>query len=163
MVRYKCNACGQSFDTEKKLDGNVCCPLCGSNNMACTEIPNGGTANGYDPNMYNGAYNSGYQQGYNYAYNQISRPGVFDAGPSGKCRGVAGLLAIFLGAFGVHYFYLGKTFAGLLFLALTVLSCGVLSPFTGLFSLVQGIVFFTLTQEQFEQKFIYSYESVPLF
>lgn len=162
MVRYKCNSCGQSFETANKVEGGVNCPFCGAKINDC-ETQNSQTANGYDPNMYNGAYNSGYQQGYNYAYNQFSQPGVFDAGPSGKCRGVAGLLAIFLGAFGIHYFYLGKTFAGLLFLALTVLSCGVLSPFTGLFSLVQGIVFFTLTQEQFESKYVYSYESVPLF
>ena len=101
MVRYKCNTCEQSFETANKVEGGVNCPFCGAKINDC-ETQNSQTANGYDPNMYNGAYNSGYQQGYNYAYNQFSQPGVFDAGPSGKCRGVAGLLAIFLGAFGIH-------------------------------------------------------------
>ena len=31
---------------------------------------------------------------------------VFTAGPSGKSRGVAALLAIFIGSLGIQYFYL---------------------------------------------------------
>lgn len=36
---------------------------------------------------------------------------VFSPGPSGKSRGVAALLAIFLGSLGIQYFYLGKNTA----------------------------------------------------
>ncbi|MDE7237726.1 MAG: TM2 domain-containing protein, partial [Paramuribaculum sp.] len=43
---------------------------------------------------------------------------AFDAGPSGRSRGVAGLLAIFLGSLGIQYFYLGKTQAGIIAIVL---------------------------------------------
>ena len=84
---------------------------------------------------------------------------VFSNGPSGKSRGVAGLLAILLGALGVHYFYLGKTGAGVLFLILGLLSCGLLSVIT----LIQGILMFVMTQEDFERKYVYTNSSIPLF
>lgn len=36
---------------------------------------------------------------------------VFSPGPSGKSRGVAALLAIFLGSLGIQYFYRGKKYS----------------------------------------------------
>ena len=72
---------------------------------------------------------------------------------------MAGLLAILLGALGVHYFYLGKTGAGVLFLILGLLSCGLLSVIT----LIQGILMFVMTQEDFERKYVYTNSSIPLF
>lgn len=88
--------------------------------------------------------------------------GVFENGPSGKSRGVAGLLAIFLGAYGVHYFYMGKATAGIIFLLVTVLSCFTLGVITGIFSLIQGIMMLTMTQEEFERKYVNSPSSFPL-
>src|SRR5690554_3028666 len=38
------------------------------------------------------------------------------ANPSNKSKTTAGLLAIFLGAFGIHKFYLGRTGMGILYL-----------------------------------------------
>ena len=86
-------------------------------------------------------------------------PGVFDSGPSGKSRGVAGLLAILLGGFGAHYFYLGKIGGGFICLLLCLVTCGLWSILT----LVQGIVMMTMKQNDFEQKFVYSQSTFPLF
>ena len=72
---------------------------------------------------------------------------------------MAGLLAILLGGLGVHYFYLGKTGAGVLFLILGLLSCGLISVLT----LIQGILMLLMTQEDFEKKYVYTQSSFPLF
>ena len=76
---------------------------------------------------------------------------------------MAALLAIFLGALGIHYFYLGKNTAGIVFLLIAMFSCGVLAAITSVLALVQGIIMLTLTQEQFEQKYVYCPQSIPLF
>lgn len=84
----------------------------------------------------------------------------FDAsGPEGKCRGIAALLAILIGALGVHYFYLGKVGAGLLTLLLTLLTCSIWSWLM----LAQGIYMFCITNEQFEQKYVATPSFFPLF
>lgn len=88
--------------------------------------------------------------------------GVFDNGPSGKCRGVAALLAIFLGALGIHYFYLGKNTAGIIFLLITILSCGLCGAIIEIVGLVQGILMFTMTEEEFENRYVYSTSTIPL-
>lgn len=83
----------------------------------------------------------------------------FTSGPEGKSRGVAALLAIFLGAFGVHYFYLGKTGAGLLCILLTLVSCSLWSMLT----FVQGIYMLCINNEQFREKYVTTSSSFPLF
>lgn len=60
-----------------------------------------------------------------------------------KSRLAAGLLAIFLGALGVHNFYLGRTGIAVLQLLMTLLSLGLLSPVTAVWSLVEGILILT--------------------
>ena len=89
--------------------------------------------------------------------------GVFDVGPSGKSRGVAGLLALFLGCVGFHYYYMGKTSAGVLFLVATMLTCGILGVVTEIVSIIQGVLFFTSTQEEFERRWVNSPSNFPLF
>lgn len=59
--------------------------------------------------------------------------------PDAKSKVAAGLLGIFLGAFGVHNFYLGYKSKALTQLLLTVLSCGILSFVSGIWGLVEGI------------------------
>ena len=88
---------------------------------------------------------------------------VFNNGPSGKSRGIAGLLAILMGWCGLHYFYIGKTSAGVLFLLIAILSCGILATVTTVVSIIQGVLFFTATQQEFEQKWVYSPSNFPLF
>ena len=62
---------------------------------------------------------------------------------SAKSKVAAGLLGIFLGALGIHNFYLGYNNKGLGQLLLSILSCGILSPISGLWGLIEGIMILT--------------------
>ena len=62
-----------------------------------------------------------------------------------KSKIAAGLIAIFLGSFGVHNFYLGYTNKAVAQLLITVLSCGTLSFVSGTWALVEGIMILTGT------------------
>lgn len=88
-----------------------------------------------------------------------SNIGPFDEGPTGKSRGIAALLAIFLGYFGVHYFYLGKTTAGILAILITICTCGAAQTLW----FIQGIILLCMSEADFERKFIYSDTTFPLF
>ncbi len=90
--------------------------------------------------------------------------GVFDNGPSGKSRGVAALFAFFLGGFGVHYFYVGKIGAGILFLIGTLIFCWtILIPLAiSIISLIQTIRLFIMTHEEFEQTYVNSTTFMPI-
>ncbi len=88
------------------------------------------------------------------------RNNAFDSDPqTGKSRGVAALLAIFLGALGVQYFYLGKVMAGLLMILLTVVTCGLWECVT----LIQGILMLCMDNRTFRQKYVDTDAKVPLF
>ena len=63
--------------------------------------------------------------------------------PNAKSKIAAGLLGIFLGAFGVHNFYLGYTGKAIAQLLITILSCGVLSFVSGVWGLIEGILILT--------------------
>ncbi len=62
---------------------------------------------------------------------------------SGKSKVAAGLLAIFLGAFGVHNFYLGYTGKAVAQLLITLLTCGMGSVVSGIWAFVEGIMILT--------------------
>ncbi|MGN0214548.1 MAG: NINE protein [Muribaculaceae bacterium] len=142
MIQHQCPSCGRQFTTNQ-TSVNVKCPYCGKE--------------------FSPVYNQGYQQGYQQGYSNANNRTVFDSGRSGRSRGVAALLAIFLGALGIHYFYLGKNTAGILFLLIAILTCGIATAVTSVISIIQGIIMLTLTEEQFEQKYIYCLQSIPLF
>lgn len=57
-------------------------------------------------------------------------------GVSSRSKMVAGLLGIFLGAWGVHRFYLGYTQMGIIQIAVTVITCGL----GGIWGLIEGIM-----------------------
>ncbi len=59
---------------------------------------------------------------------------------SGKSRLAAGLLGIFLGAFGVHNFYLGYTGRAVAQLIITLATCGIGSVISGIWGFVEGIM-----------------------
>jgi TM2 domain-containing membrane protein YozV len=59
--------------------------------------------------------------------------------PRRKSKIIAGLLAIFLGAFGVHNFYLGFIGKGVAQLLITLLSLGILSWVSAIWGIIEGI------------------------
>ncbi|MGM9853507.1 MAG: TM2 domain-containing protein [Muribaculaceae bacterium] len=102
-----------------------------------------------DPPPYNQYGNNGN----NHVPPQWYNNDPFASGPSGKSRGVTALLAILLGCLGIQYFYLNKSTGGLVFLLISVLSCGTLAWIISILSVVQGILLFCMTNEEFERKF----------
>lgn len=67
---------------------------------------------------------------------------------------VAGVCGILLGSFGVHKFILGYTTEGIILLAATLLTCFFASPVTGIIGLVEGIIYLTKTDAEFESLYI---------
>ncbi len=62
---------------------------------------------------------------------------------------VAGILAILLGAFGIHKFYLGYITAGIIQIVLSAL-CGI----GGIIGLIEGIIYLTKTDDEFESVYV---------
>lgn len=90
-------------------------------------------------------------------YYQRNDPFASDA--QGKSRGIAALLAILIGTLGIQYFYLGKTTGGILTIVLSLVTCGA----WGILTLIQGILMFCMDNYAFDQKYVYSQSSFPLF
>ena len=146
MYIHNCPECGKQYSTQDKVN-RVKCPYCGAEtNVSYAENEQSRWEQ----------FNSQQRQ-----YGNIDS--VFNNGPSGKSRGIAGLLAILMGWCGLHYFYIGKTNAGVLFLLIAVLSCGIFATITTIVSIIQGVLFFTSTQEEFERKWVYTPNNFPLF
>ncbi len=66
---------------------------------------------------------------------------------SGRNRVVAALFAIFLGAFGIHKFYLGDVILGVLYL----LFCWTFVPL--ILSFIEGLIYLTMTDTKFERMY----------
>lgn len=71
---------------------------------------------------------------------KVKNSNVNNTNINAKSKMAAGLLGIFLGAFGIHNFYLGYTGKAVGQLLMTVLSCGILSIVSGIWGLVEGIM-----------------------
>lgn len=80
---------------------------------------------------------------------------------------VAGLLAILLGALGIHKFYLGYNKEGIILLlgtlivlpALTIVTCGIgsfLYPIVVIVPLIEGIIYLTKSDEEFDQTYVHN-------
>ena len=67
---------------------------------------------------------------------------------------IAGLLAIFLGSLGIHKFFLGYTKEGAITLGITVITCFMASPITGIIALIEGILYLTKSDEEFVQTYV---------
>lgn len=144
MVHYHCSQCGFEFDTQQNLT-DAKCPSCGGR---------------VNPTFYDNRFQQGPQFQQQDPYTYYHRPiGVFDEGPSGKSRGVAGLFAILLGYLGVHYFYLGKISGGILCIFLCFITCG----FWTFLTVIQGILMLSMSSEEFERKYANTPSSFPLF
>ena len=66
----------------------------------------------------------------------------------------AGLLGIFLGAFGIHKFVLGYTTSGVIMLVVTVITCGFAGFVMGVIGLVEGIIYLAKSDQEFRETYI---------
>lgn len=70
----------------------------------------------------------------------------------------AGLLAIFLGVFGVHKFYLGYNTAGFIMLAVTVLgsifTIGLAAGVMWIIAVIEGIIYLAKSQSEFDAVYV---------
>lgn len=70
----------------------------------------------------------------------------------------AGLLAIFLGVFGIHKFYLGCNQAGFIMLAVSViggmLTFGLAAAVIQVIAAIEGIIYLTKSQTEFDRVYV---------
>ena len=116
-----CRNCGNSMDISQPV-----CTRCGSNR---------GAGNSFCPAC-----------GWRHGPNDENCPNCgcglkTQPAPTGKSKLAAGLLGIFLGALGIHKFYLGYTGKAWAQLLITLLSFGTLSFISGIWGLVEGILY----------------------
>jgi len=73
-----------------------------------------------------------------------------------KSKNIAGILAVFLGFLGIHKFYLGKHWAGLGYLVLSLLG---LPIFIGIISIIEGLYYFAVSEEKFSKIYQKKYDT----
>ena len=92
------------------------------------------------------------------AYRQPPMQPHYAAPLSSRDHVAAGLLAIFLGGFGVHKFYLGYNTQGFIMLALSLLgglfTFGLVTGVVWIIAIIEGIVYLAKTQSEFEQLYV---------
>lgn len=71
-----------------------------------------------------------------------------------KNKTVAGILAILLGAFGIHKFYLGYTKEGVIMLAISLVTCGFGASVVSIIGIIEGIMYLTKSDTEFDQVYI---------
>lgn len=71
---------------------------------------------------------------------RVTKQSNVNNNPNAKSKLAGGLLGIFLGALGVHNFYLGYTGKAVGQLLITLLSCGILSFVSAIWGLIEGIM-----------------------
>ena len=74
--------------------------------------------------------------------------------PGAEKKVPAGILAILLGALGIHKFYLGYTKEGVIMLLVSVLTIGLAAWIMGIIALIEGILYLTKTDEQFVSTYV---------
>lgn len=74
--------------------------------------------------------------------------------PGADKKILAGLLGIFLGAFGIHKFVLGYQKEGIIMLVITLVTCGFGATVTSIIGLIEGIMYITKSDEEFVNTYI---------
>ncbi|MBO4876581.1 MAG: TM2 domain-containing protein [Ruminococcus sp.] len=70
----------------------------------------------------------------------------------------AGLLGIFLGGFGAHKFYMGYKKEALTMLLVSLLTCGIGASIMGPIGLIEGILYLTKTDDEFEDTYVFGHK-----
>jgi TM2 domain-containing membrane protein YozV len=66
----------------------------------------------------------------------------------------AGICGILLGGLGIHKFVLGYTREGIIMLLVTVLTCGIAGFVVAIIGLIEGIIYLTKSDAEFESTYI---------
>lgn len=141
MALINCKECGQQIS-----DSASVCPHCGAPVVRDVFCPNCDTK---VPENVKFCPNCG---GQIYPVSETAKAGKKD-------KLVAGLLAIVLGGLGIHYFYLGKTTAGVLTIVISLVSCGIWP----VVMLIQGILMLIMSEEDFDSKYVDNDRTFPIF
>ena len=141
MALINCKECGQQIS-----DSASVCPHCGAPVIRDVFCPSCGTK---VPENVKFCPNCG---GQIYPVSEAAKAGKKD-------KLVAGLLAIVLGGLGIHYFYLGKTTAGVLTIVISLVSRGIWL----VVMLIQGILMLTMSEEDFNSKYVDNDRTFPIF
>ena len=75
-----------------------------------------------------------------------------------KDKMAAGLLGIFLGSLGIHKFYLGYKKEGVIMLLVSLLTCGAGAAVMSIIGLIEGIMYLTKTDEDFQAIYVQGYK-----
>ena len=84
----------------------------------------------------------------------VSPTGIVNVTKSPPSKVAAGLCGVLLGALGIHKFILGYQKAGVIMLCITVLTCGYGGIIMGLIGLIEGIIYLTKSDEEFNQTYV---------
>lgn len=124
MDQKVCSQCGAPIDA-----GTIECKFCGQIFEVPNVVPTGGQL---------------VQQENFYTQQEVSE---IDPNRPVRSKVTAGLLGIFLGVFGIHKFYLGQIWLGILYLAF----CWTYIP--GFVGFIEGIIYLCTNDEKFQEKY----------
>jgi TM2 domain-containing membrane protein YozV len=74
--------------------------------------------------------------------------------PVSEKKLIAGLLGILIGCLGIHKFYLGYQKEGIIMLLVSVLTCGIAAAVPAVIGIVEGILYLTKSDEEFERTYL---------
>lgn len=130
-----CKYCGKEIE-----DGKEVCEECASKETKAESVNEQNVVENVTPvtesNTTSNSTNGTTSQGPTNTVNNTAG----NTAPQQKSKIAAGLFGIFLGVFGVHNFYLGFTGKAVAQLLITILSCGLLSPVSAIWALIEGIL-----------------------
>lgn len=72
----------------------------------------------------------------------------------GPSKVACGVVAILLGAYGIHKFMLGQTTPGIIMLCVTLLTCGLGGLVMGPIGLIEGILYLMKSDDEFYQTYV---------
>lgn len=85
--------------------------------------------------------------------------GGYVSQPGDKSKTTCGILALLLGGLGIQYFYLGKPMPGIITIIATICTCGIYD----ILMFIQGILILTMSEQDFQRKFVNPAVSFPFF